>query len=108
MIKKVESSFGGVKGGKNTHIGSILGFKPLFCQSALTTLNKLAEKVYLGVLQHPTKFQAEILTGKVLYLNKIKKSTRRTNYFLGLFLAITPKPRRLAAYPRPPKLQNSL
>jgi len=62
MIKKVDTSFGGgSKGAKTSDFGGISRFKPFFCQPAPT---KLAEKVYLGVLQHPTKLQAKRLTGK--------------------------------------------
>jgi len=31
---------------------------------------KVAEKVYLDVLQHPTKFQAKLLTGKFYLCGK--------------------------------------
>jgi len=65
MIKKVEISFGGEpKGARNTDFGGIWSFKQLFCQSAPTTPTKRSEMMLLGVLQHPTKFQAEILTQK--------------------------------------------
>jgi len=43
--------------------GGILRFKPRFCQPAPANPTKLAKNVYWGVLQHPTKFQAIILTG---------------------------------------------
>jgi len=63
MTKKVENSFGGgSKGAKVTDFGGILRFKPLLCQPAPTNPTKVAKKVKLGVLQHPTKFQAKILT----------------------------------------------
>jgi len=102
MIKKIDTSFvGRPKGAKTSDFGSILRFKPLFCQSVPTNPTKFAEdrqtmlgyftwltkrpgghqsqltmaqslyaysaaeKVYLGVLQHRTKVQAKILTGKV-------------------------------------------
>jgi len=66
MIKKVEISFGREpKGAKNMDFGGILRFKQLFCQSAPTSPTKRAEMMLLGVLQHPTKFQAEILTQKL-------------------------------------------
>ena len=63
IIKNVKFSFGGEsKGAKNTDFGGILRFKLLLCQSAPTTPTKRAEMMLLGVLQHPTNFQAEILT----------------------------------------------
>jgi len=65
IMKKVDTSFfGGDKGAKISDFGAILGFKPLFCQSLPTNPTKLAEKVCFGVLQHLTKFQANILTEK--------------------------------------------
>jgi len=85
MIKKVDTSFlGGAKGAKTSGFGAILRFKPHFHQSVPT---KLAE-VYFGVLQHPTKFQAKILTNK-FYLEKNQISTRWPSSFQALFLAIT-------------------
>jgi len=61
-IKKVDTSFfGSAQGAKSSNNRAILRFKPLFCQPAPTTL---AKKVYFGVLQHPSTFQAKILTGK--------------------------------------------
>jgi len=62
MIEKV--FLVGVQEGKTTDFVDILRFKPLFYQSAIMNPTKLTEKVYLGVLQHPTNFQAKILTGK--------------------------------------------
>jgi len=53
----------------------ILRFKPLLCHQASINPTKLAEKVYFGVLQHPTKFQLKILTGKFYLGKKIKIST---------------------------------
>jgi len=44
---------------------------------------------------------------KVLFLNKIKMSTRWPSSFQALFLAITSQPHRLVAFPRSAKLQNS-
>jgi len=35
-----------------------------FCQSTLTNRLEVAEQVFLGVLQDPTKFQAELFTGQ--------------------------------------------
>jgi len=65
VVKKVETFFGGwSKRAKNTDFGKFLRFKPLFCQQPPTNPTKVTEKVYLGVLQHPTKIEAEILTGK--------------------------------------------
>jgi len=76
MIKKVETCIrGGPKGAKTTDCGGILMFKLLFCQSVGTNLPKLAEKVFFGVLHHPTKFHAKILAGKV-FLSKKAKSLR--------------------------------
>jgi len=70
MIKKVDTSFlGGAKGAKNTNCGAILRLKPLICQWVATNPTKLAQKVYFGVVQLPTKFQAKIRTGK-FYLGK--------------------------------------
>jgi len=64
MIKKLKLLLVGGPRGQNHGFRGILRFKPLFCQSALTTPTKLAENVYLGFLQHLIKFNAEILTGK--------------------------------------------
>ena len=57
---------GGSKRAKNTDFGWFLRFKPRFCQPPLTGPTKLAVNVYLVRLQHPTKFQAKILTGKCI------------------------------------------
>jgi len=65
-------------------MGQNIGFRGYFevqttflpastCQHPPTT--KLSEKVYLGVLQHPTKFQAKI-DRKNLFVKKIKIFTR--------------------------------
>jgi len=64
MIKKVTTFGGGSKEAKTTNFGGILRFKPLFWQPAPTNPTKLAEKLYLSVLQHPTIFQSKIFTGK--------------------------------------------
>ena len=65
MIKQIDTSFlGGNKGAKPSNFGAIFRFKPLFCLSVPTNLRKRAEMVYFSVLQHPTKFQAKMLTGK--------------------------------------------
>jgi len=62
MIKNVETLFGGGSKGKKTRISEVFqDSSNFFCLSATTTFTKLAEKVYLGVLQHPIKFRAEIL-----------------------------------------------
>jgi len=74
MIKKVEKNFGGVyKGAKIMDFGVILKFKLLFSQSAPISPTKLPEKVYLGVLHHPIKFQAKIYPGKFYLGIKSKK-----------------------------------
>jgi len=52
--------------------------------------------VYFGVLQHPSKFQAKILTGKFVFGNKIKISTRWLSSFQAPFMAITSQAVRLA------------
>jgi len=59
--------FLGVPRGKNLGFRAILRFKLLICQSVATNSTKLAKKVYLGVLQHPTKFQAKIMAGKFIW-----------------------------------------
>ena len=70
MIKKGDTSFlEGAKGAKTSDFGAILKFKPLVFRSVGMNPPKLAEKVYHGVLQHPTIFQANILAGK-FYLAK--------------------------------------
>jgi len=38
-----------------------------FLQPTPTNPTKVAEEVYLSVLQHPTKYQAKILTEKFYY-----------------------------------------
>jgi len=74
MIKKVDTSFlGDAQGAKTSKFGAILRFNPLICQSVGTNPTKHAEKVFCGVLQHPTKFQANILAGK-FHLGKKSKS----------------------------------
>jgi len=61
MKKTVEICFGGgSNGAKTKNFGFVLRFKPLFCQSTSTNPTKVAEQVYLAVLQHPTK----LMTGK--------------------------------------------
>jgi len=64
MIKKGETFLVEDPSGKKHRFRDVLKFKPLFCQPAPTNPTKLAEKVYLGVLQHTTNFQAKILTDK--------------------------------------------
>jgi len=106
MIKKVEISFGvGSKGPKTTDFGGILKFKPLFCQSAPTP-NHTCRKDVFGCLTTSHQISSRNIDRKILFLNKIKKSTRWPSYFLGLFLAITPKLLRLAAFPRSLKLRK--
>ena len=62
MITKVEMFIvRGFKGAKITDF-VLFRFKPLFCQSVPTNRIKLAEKMYLGVLQNPIKFQTNLLT----------------------------------------------
>jgi len=73
MIKKVDTSFlGGAKAAKTSDFGAVLRFKPLFCPSVPINPTELAEKVYFGVLQHLTKFQAKLLTGKFSLGIKLK------------------------------------
>jgi len=73
MIKKVDTFFlMGAKGAKTSDLGAILKFKPLICQSVSTNPTKLVERVYFGVLQHPTKFQAKILVEKFYLAKKVK------------------------------------
>jgi len=64
MNKKVEICFCWWSNGAKTMDFIFLRFKSLFCQSIPTNPPKVAEEVCLSVLQHPTKFQAKILTGK--------------------------------------------
>jgi len=65
MIKKVDISLlGRAQGTKTPDFGAISRLKPLFCQDAHRTPTKPAKKVYFGVLQHPSVFQAKLLTGK--------------------------------------------
>jgi len=64
MIKNAEIVFWwGSMRAKRTDFGGVLRSKQLFSQSVPTNPTKVAKKVYVGVLQHPTKFQAKILTG---------------------------------------------
>jgi len=64
MIKNVETLFGGGPRGQKPRIsGVVRDSSNFFCLSATTTFTKFAEKVHLGVLQHPIKFRAEILKG---------------------------------------------
>jgi len=60
MIKKVETCWVGVHEGKNHGFRFFL----LLCSSASSNTTKHAKKVCWSVLQHPTEFQAKILTGK--------------------------------------------
>jgi len=62
MITKVENNFGGEAMSKD--FGVFLTIKPFFWHSVPMNPTKAAEKVYLGVLQHPTKCRAKILAGK--------------------------------------------
>jgi len=50
--------------GLNPRSFVFLSLKPLFCQLSLTKRLEVAEQVFLGILQHPTKFQAKTFTGK--------------------------------------------
>jgi len=59
MIKKSNFLVGG-QTGQYPKIFVFMFLKPLFCQSTLTNRLKIAEQVFLGILQHPTK----LLTGK--------------------------------------------
>jgi len=65
MIKQVVTSFvGGSKGSKTWDFGAILRFKPLICLSVPT---KLAEKVHLGVLQHPLNIKPKVWHEKLIW-----------------------------------------
>jgi len=55
----------GVQRGKNQGF-HFSWFNPLFCQSTPINPTKVAEQVYLGILQHPTKLQAEMLENFIL------------------------------------------
>ena len=60
MIRQVGNVFGGGSNGAiSKDFGVFLRFKPLFCQSVPTNLAKVAEKVFFGVVQLPTKYQAK-------------------------------------------------
>jgi len=59
MIKKVETFLVRVQEGKKAWISGIFKTQAIFLP-APTNPTKLAEKVYLSVLQHTTKFQAKI------------------------------------------------
>jgi len=63
MIKKVDTYFLGVPRGQKHRIWGL--FWGLSNLSACRYYHqpKLAEKVHFGVLHHPTKFEAKILTG---------------------------------------------
>lgn len=58
----------GVQESKKHKFWGILKFKQFFFQPASN--HQHHEKVHLGVLQHTTKFQAEVLTGKFCYWKK--------------------------------------
>jgi len=64
MIPKVEIFHGRFKGAKTTDFEDFWRFQPVFSLSVPTSPTKVAEKVYLGVLQHPINLQSEILIGK--------------------------------------------
>jgi len=100
MIKKVDTSFlGGAKRAKTSDFQAIMRFEPLIFQSVATNPTKLAEKVWFGILQLPTKFQVQFRTGK-FYLEKIKISTRWPSSFQALFWTIISQTVRLVAFPR--------
>jgi len=84
MIKKVEIFWWGSNVEKNMDF-FFLRFKPLFCQSTPTNITKVAAQVHLGVLQHPHQFSSENIDRKILFLKKIKISTRWLSQFFGLF-----------------------
>ena len=67
MIKKVDIFLMGGTTGRKQWISFFLRFKPLFFQSGPTNPTKVAEQVYLSVLQHPTEFQAKMLTGNFFF-----------------------------------------
>ena len=85
MIKKVEFFLLRVQLGKPRISGVFLRFKPLFCQSTPTNTTKVAEQFYLGVLRHPTKFQAKILTRKFYSLEENQNIQLMLSQMFGLF-----------------------
>ena len=78
-MKTVDTSFGGGNNGAKYRISGLFWGSNHFSAGqhlpAPTNHTKLSEKVYLGVLQHPTKFQAKI-DRKNLFVKKIKIFTR--------------------------------
>jgi len=52
--------------------GEVLRFKPLFWQSVPTNSTEVLENMFFGVLHHPTKFEAKILTRKFYLWRKEK------------------------------------
>jgi len=95
MITKVEIFHGGGPTGKKLLISFFLRFKPFLCKSVPMKRTKVREKAYLGVLQHPTMFQAKTSTEKCIFLKKIKKSSKWLSQFFGIFFAKTAKHLRL-------------
>jgi len=70
-------------------------FKPLFWPSVPTNPTKAAEKAFFGCLTPSHQISSQNIDRKFLFVKKIKKSTWWPSYFLGIFVAISPKPRRL-------------
>jgi len=64
MIKKIDTSYGGGPRGQKPGFRGYFEVQATFMTASTTNPTKLAAKVYLGVLQHRTKFQDKILPGK--------------------------------------------
>jgi len=107
MIKKVDTSLlGGAKGAKASDFGAILRFRPHFCQLVPPNLTKLAEKVYFGVLQHPTKFQVNILRGK-FYLENNQNINKVAEQFSGFIFGHNFATPQASSLPKVLKLHNT-
>jgi len=96
MIKKVDTSFGEGPRGQKPRISGDFSGSSLFSlsQSPPTPWN-LQQRCIWVFYDIPPNFKAKY-SQKILFVNKIKISTRWLSSYQSLFLAIAPQPIRLA------------
>ena len=92
--------------GQKLRISVVFWSSSHFSASQHPPPHQTCRKDVFGCLTTSHQISSRNIDRKILFLNKIKKSTRWPSYFLGLFLAITPKLLRLAAFPRSLKLRK--
>jgi len=108
MIKTVDTSFLGDPQGAKKH-----GFRGCFMVQAtfppVSThqTHHICRKYAFRFFATSHQISSQHFNRKILFLNKIKISTRWPSRFQALFLTITSQPHSLAAFPRSAKLPNS-